>query len=116
MFIREHNGYKYRIETADNDRTVIAESSFAGKPVKGIAKCDPKDTPDLEKGIKLAILRCDEKIAIKKMARGAQKLRDAEVQFEDSRKNLDDMQDYFNAAEKKLIDTSKELEDYMDTL
>ena len=52
-----------------SDNTVIAQSTFAGKPVFGIAKCDPRDEFDLEEGKKLAAARCNTKIAKKRRNR-----------------------------------------------
>ena len=116
MFIREHNGYKYRIYTANRDKTVIAVSSFAGRTVKGIAKCDPKDAPDLEKGIKLAILRCDEKIANKKVNRGIMKVKAAKTELEAANKKFSHMQEYLNDSQNKLLKASKELFDFENSL
>jgi hypothetical protein len=50
--------YKYY----HNGNQVIAVSTFAGKTVKGIAKCDPNDTFSLETGKHLAALKCNNKI------------------------------------------------------
>lgn len=115
MFIRYHNGHKYQIDTSQDEK-IVAMSSFAGIPVKGIAKCDPNDVYDMEKGIKLAIRRCDEKIAVKKMARGQQKLAAAEKEFEAAKERLEMMQQYADDAEINLVKTSKELADYLNTL
>ena len=38
-------------ETNEFTGTVIAISSYAKKPVRGIAKCSPKDNFDVNKGI-----------------------------------------------------------------
>lgn len=51
--------YKYQ---TDNKTIVVAISTYAGKTVRGIAKCDPEDAFDLEKGKELAALRCAKKI------------------------------------------------------
>lgn len=98
MFIREHNGHKYRIYTANRDKTVIAVASFAGKTVKGIAKCDPKDTPDVEKGIKLAILRCDEKIATKKIYRGEMKVAATSKELDRAANKHENAKQYYEDA------------------
>lgn len=57
--------YRY----VDTGNTVIAISSYAGKTVKGIAKCDPKDEFNLESGKKLAAARCNAKVCKKRMQR-----------------------------------------------
>ena len=60
---------KYRYYKAGNK--IIAVSSYAGKTVKGYAKCHPSDTFDVETGKKLATLRCAQKIAEKRFNRAA---------------------------------------------
>ena len=60
---KEHR-YKYYTNNKD---VVVAVSSYAGKTVRGVAKCDPRDTFDIEKGKELAAARCNEKIAEKKI-------------------------------------------------
>lgn len=57
-----YNNYKY-IETPNK---VIALSTYAGKTVRGVAKCHPNDTFDIEFGRKLAAARCNAKIAAKR--------------------------------------------------
>jgi len=46
-----------------NDNTVVAVCSFNGKRVKATAKCNPEDTFDFDKGKRIAIARCNAKIA-----------------------------------------------------
>lgn len=61
----------------DSKNTVIAVSTYAGKIVKGRAKCDPRDTFDYETGKKIAAARCGEKIAKKRMKRAERELKKA---------------------------------------
>lgn len=60
------------------DNSVIAVSTYAGRTVKGIAKCDPADTFDVEKGKDLAAARCNHKIAMKRLKRASRKYKEAE--------------------------------------
>lgn len=62
--------YKFVILT----NKVIAISSYAGKTVKGIAKCRPTDKFDIDKGKALAAARCNLKVAKKRMHRAEKKL------------------------------------------
>lgn len=55
--------YKY---TQDNNNTVIVISTYAGKTVKGIAKCNPNDKFSYVYGQRLARARCDAKISKKR--------------------------------------------------
>ena len=60
---------KYRFYVA-KDR-VIAVSSYAGRPVRGVAKCASDDEFNLEIGKKLAAARCNQKIALKRAKRAS---------------------------------------------
>jgi len=62
---------KYHYFTNGKD-TVVAVASYAGKRVRGVAKCSEMDEFDLAKGEKLAAARCNLKIA---------KMREKNLQF-----------------------------------
>ena len=76
---RQINGHVYGIEIDGN--IVRAESSFAGVPVVGTAKCAPEDNFDPEIGIKLAVLRCDYKIAKRRLARNTKKMNKSNLEY-----------------------------------
>ena len=61
--------YKYVV----TPNKVIALSSYAGRTVRGVAKCHPGDTFDVEVGKALAAARCNEKVAAKRYARANKK-------------------------------------------
>lgn len=101
MFIREFDGHKYRISRVmDDKRTIIAKSSFAGKPVKGIARCHPNNTFDLEKGIKLAILRCNTKIGLKKIMKANKNFETVKKEYENIKKKYADKEEALTNAQK----------------
>ena len=50
-------------------KEVIALTHYCGETVKGIASCSPADTYDFEVGKKLAALRCNMKIADKRITK-----------------------------------------------
>lgn len=52
---------KYRYYTNGKD-IVVAVSSYAGRTIRGVAKCSEQDEFDLETGKKLAAARCAMKI------------------------------------------------------
>ena len=89
---------KYKYYTGKN--TVVAVSSYAGKPVRGIAKCDPRDEFDIEKGKELAAARCNLKVAEKRHIRSINKLIEAN-------KQLNDAIDYFNRMATYEADSSE---------
>ena len=98
---------KYQTFTSGNK--VIVVSHYAGKAVKGYAKCDPKDTFDYGKGQYLATLRCDEKVCNKRLKRAIKKLAEAQAEFNKAQKKLLDMQDYVNESREDLIKVQSSL-------
>lgn len=63
----EVNVYDY-IDKDTGVHVVKATTTYAGKTVSTIAKCDPEDTFDLELGRKIALMRLDRKMARKRAA------------------------------------------------
>ena len=53
----------YRFIALEDKRKVMCISHYAGRAVKGIAKCSPDDRWDISYGKALAKARCDMKIA-----------------------------------------------------
>lgn len=100
---------KYQYYVAAPNK-VIAVSQYAGKRVKGYAKCDPQDEFDLEIGKKLAKLRCDEKIAEKRVKRAADKLVKATSALKDAEKHAEAMNNYFTESQEELNAIKKALQ------
>lgn len=67
---------RYKIFT-DGKGKVIVVSHYAGKPVRGVAKCHKNDSYNEDVGITLATARCDAKIAAKRVKRAKEKLDEA---------------------------------------
>jgi len=65
--IKEFPIEKYKFVVAGNK--IVAISTYAGKIVRGVAKCDPNDVFNLEEGKKLAAARCDEKVNSRRLRR-----------------------------------------------
>ena len=87
----------YRIyETPDK---VIAVSSFAGQTVRGVAKCNPADEFDSEKGAALAAARCGLKIAQKRTKRAYAKVDEARAIVDAAVDHLTEMLKYQADAE-----------------
>ena len=91
---------KYRYYT--NGNKVIAVSTYAGKTVRGVAKCAPEDEFDLETGKKIAAARCAVRIAEKRVARAEQKVEEANVMLGRARAHYDKMDDYMYDAHEAL--------------
>lgn len=68
--------YNYKYVVIPGEK-VIAISTYAGRTVKGVAKCHPNDTFDVEFGKKLAAARCNEKISYKRLTRALNKYKEA---------------------------------------
>ena len=61
--------FKYKYVINEEKRTIVALSTFAGRVVRGVARCSPNDPWDVEAGKKLAEARCSAKIAHKRLER-----------------------------------------------
>ena len=79
----------YQFKNENGGLTIVAASTYAGRTVKGYAKCDPRDEFDIEKGKKLAAARCNLKIAEKRKARAAYK-------YMESAREADKAAEYFD--------------------
>lgn len=87
------NKYKFY---NDGNRKIIAVSTYAGKTVRGVAKADPRDAFDVTKGEDLAMARCAEKIAAKRMRRAEKELAKAEQAAEIAQRRVNKMKSYLN--------------------
>jgi hypothetical protein len=63
------NNYHFYYNTRNS--MVVCTTAYKGKTIRGVAKCSPEDTFDLEVGKKLAYLRCRYKFAKKKAAQAS---------------------------------------------
>ena len=89
---------KYKIFTGPNK--VVAVSTYAGRKVRGVAKCAPEDNFDVEKGKDLAIARCAWKIAEKRLNRAIRKCQEAERFQAEAAAHLDRMDRYLTDSVK----------------
>ena len=110
--IKMDKRYKY-IETGSN--AIIAISTYAGKPVKGVAKCDPNDNFSYTYGKKLAKARCDAKISRKRYKNANSKLKAAHETLIAAREYYNKMVEYemdsfkaMDAANENLANVLKE--------
>ena len=93
---------KYRFYNSKNK--VIAVSTYAGKPVRGVAKCNPTDTFSLEDGQALAAARCGEKIAEKRLKRAKRKYDEAYNAYLVAQRYFNKMSKYLADADDSLVD------------
>ena len=93
---------KYTFYT-DGANKIIAVSTYAGKTVRGVAKCDPRDTFDSEAGEALAQARCASKIANKRYARACKEQKKAERAVAIAQKRLEKMNAYKEDAATAMV-------------
>ncbi len=105
--------YKYYDYKDAEGRVVIAAASrYAGRTVKGYAKCDPEDEFDYEFGKALAKARCDSKIATKRRKNATRRLDEAREKYIEAQNYLIDMMNYYNDSlfkERDLIEEERVL-------
>lgn len=87
-----------RYKIYQSDRKTIVVSTYAGKPVRGVSICSLEDEYNEATGIEIAKARCDAKIAMKRLKRAEDKLREAIEQAKNAKKYLHKMEDYYNDA------------------
>lgn len=101
---------KYRfIETGNK---IIAISTYAGKTVRGVAKCDPRDTFDVEKGKEIAAMRCAHKIAQKRMKRANRKYEEAMKAYANALTRMERMKMYATDARNAEFDLAAKLSSF----
>ena len=88
----------YQFKNEKGGMTVSAVSSFAGRSVKGLAKCDPRDDFNIEKGKELAAARCNKKVAEKRLARATEKYMEAARAADAAYEYYDRMKQYYMDA------------------
>ena len=105
--------YKYVVTPTK----VIALSSYAGRTVRGIAKCHPGDTFNEDVGKALAAARCNEKIAAKRYARAqkeyidmVQELHQMEAKAHKVANYLHDSYDVYKEAKQTVVEIRSEIE------
>lgn len=91
---------KYRFYCGPNK--IVAVSTYEGRTVRGVAKCDPRDSFDAEKGKELAAARCNQKVATKRQRRAERELKKAIAAHDRATKYLGKMNDYYEDARKAV--------------
>ena len=95
---------------------ILARSTYAGETVKGKAICHMNDTYNEDKGVKLAVARCAEKIAKKRKARAARLLKKAQDQLTIAQKYVTDMTAYHTDATAELAEAQADVADILATM
>ena len=95
---------------------VYCITKFAGKAIKGVAKCDPEDTFNLDTGKGLSKCRCNAKIATKKHKIACDKLEEARTRLIEATKYMHIALENFNDTYKKMCEVNLELEEFENKL
>ena len=110
-------GYSKNRETGEKDiRKVVALASYAGKPVRGIAKLNPTDEYDVSSGMELAAARCNLKIAEKRQARAIAKYNEAMAKLYEAREYLEAMKHYYEDSTVAVETAKNDLEEILNSL
>lgn len=114
---------KYTIKSFDKKNTdgtttkvVMALSTYAGKIVKGIAKCLPTDEYDFENGKLLAAARCDTKVCQKRLTRAQKKMHALANAVEETNRQYAMARAYYDDALKEAFEASKRLREIEEKL
>jgi hypothetical protein len=84
---------KYNFYVSENK--VVCTTTFMGKTIRGIAKCNPEyDEFDVEKGKSLALARCEAKLATKRLKRAHEKYNMLKAFIDDLSVELEDLHSY----------------------
>ena len=105
---------KYRFYTSKNK--VIAVSTYASRPVRGVAKCDPEDVFSIECGKELAMARCNEKIAEKRVKRAQRKFKEAHDAYVVAKRFYENMTKYLDDSLIAHAEAKKNVADILDKL
>lgn len=101
--------YKHYVRKRDGANVVIAFSTYAKKPVKGVAVCHPNDEFDMEKGKQLAAAACNEKVARLRLRRAKAELSMVIEYFDNAKDWLIETNQYVADAEENLHRAQTEL-------
>lgn len=96
-----------------NGNKVYCVSSFAGKRVRGTASCHPRDDFNLEDGKKIATLRCDDKVAIKRVKIAQRRLVDAQSALENARRDFEKANNSYIKSMEGAIEARTSLNSFL---
>lgn len=102
-------GTKYHFYYNEDSKTIVCTTLYKGQLARGIAKCNPDDSFDIEVGKKLAYLRCKQKFAQKKLKRARKAHREAIATHAAATNNLSKACEFCMDAEAQLIMATHDL-------
>ena len=112
----EFKVFEQRNEDGTKSSVVVALSTYAGKTVRGVAKCAASDPFDLELGKKLAAARCDFKVCLKRKKRAEQKRHEVALRLEELTQHYTKMSNYYDDAIEEAFLAAQRLNKIQDDL
>ena len=103
--------YNFHVDT--EGKKVIAVTHYAGKTIKGIAKCSPEDTFDVEYGCALAVARAERKVAKAKVRNAVARYIEAAKAADEAQRRYDAMKQYYMDAVDQFDDAEATLEEFI---
>ena len=113
---KEFTNYKYTFFTRPSEngegnvQVVVANSTYGGRCVRGIAKCDPHDEYNKVVGMQLAAARCNLKVAKKRVARSRHEIKWVEESIRYYQDRLTKMKRYNLDSENELVEAQEKLD------
>lgn len=90
---KKYKFYKFYVNKEKNE--IIAVTHYGNKTIRGIAKCNPEDTFDVEYGKKLAVARAEVKVAKAKIKNASAAYLKASVAADEAQRKYDKMKQYY---------------------
>lgn len=98
-----------------NNRKIYAVSTYAKKPVRGVAVCADDDKYDEAFGKELAAARCDAKIAYKRLCRAEDVLKKANDELRKAADKVSKAQAYYSDARMAHVDACRKAFDLVES-
>lgn len=108
--------YEQKNEDGSVSTVVLAITRYAGKFVKGVAKCMSTDPFDLEVGKKLAAARCDFKVCHKRLGRARDKKHEINLEIEKLSTKYTAAHKYYTDALNAAMESVNTLKDIQNSL
>ena len=99
-------------EVDENVPEIIAFAPYKGKIYKGYAKCDPRDSFDVEVGKELAARRCNQKISTKRLRNAQERYQKAMAEVQKAHLELERSLSHLTNAEKEYEESVLLVEDF----
>ena len=99
----------YQFKNQNGGTTISAVSTYAGRTVKGYAKCRPEDNFDVEKGKELAAARCNLKVAEKRLNNASNKYMKASRAADEAIRYFEKMKQYYIDSVDQVDEAAAEL-------